>query len=84
MVDYSAIVAIIGMLSFVFGAFNYVVIRPLNTAIKTLQLAIDEMRRENKEREDKRQLLDVRMSVAEDSLKQAHKRLDHLEERVEG
>ena len=69
------------ILAFAGSVFSYVVLVPLNSAIKDLREMIAEIRKEAREREEKRQEMDLRIVKCEESSKSAHHRIDRLEGR---
>ena len=69
------------ILAFASSVFSYVVLVPLNSAIKDLREMIAEIRKEAREREEKRQEMDLRIVKCEESSKSAHHRIDRLEGR---
>lgn len=67
------------VLAFVGAVFSYVVLRPLNSAIRELRSMIREIRVELHKSEEKRQEMDKRLVRVEESAKSAHHRMDGLE-----
>lgn len=68
----------VAILSFVFGAFYYIVLKPLNASIEELRRCIDDMRTDMKAERERREELYRRVMLCEDHVKAAHKRLDSL------
>lgn len=69
------------VLAFAGTVFSYIVLKPLNSAIEELRSMIADIRKEAKDREEKRQEMDLRIVKCEESTKSAHHRLDRLEGR---
>lgn len=63
---------------FLCGIFKYVILNPLDRSIKSLQKMLEAMRDEEKQREEKRQAMDLRLARAEESIKSAHHRVDQI------
>lgn len=64
------------------SCFNFSVIKPLNTAIRSLNEAIAAMRAQLHEVDEKRQHMAERLAKAEASAASAHHRIDGLETRI--
>lgn len=60
----------------------WIIIKPLHDSIIDLQNLIKEMRQDIKDEAEKRQGVEIRLSVAEDSLKNAHHRLSKIEDEI--
>lgn len=73
----AALVAVIGSVCY---AFDYIVIKPLMTAIKELRDAVKEMRTEAKERAKALGDIHVRLTLVEDQVKHIGHRLDKLDD----
>ena len=71
-----------GLLGVLGVVFNYSVIRPLNTAINNLNIAIGQMQKQLHEVDEKRQDMDKRLVNVESSVKYAHHRLDEIAQRL--
>ena len=76
-------VQFIGILLFLGGIFRYIVLKPLDASINLLKDTIEKMSEQENAREEKRQSMDKRLVVVEQSAKSAHHRIDHLEELVD-
>ena len=63
------------------GAY-WIIIKPLHDSIIDLQNLIKEMRQDIKDEAEKRQGVEIRLSVAEDSLKNAHHRINKIEDEI--
>ena len=66
------------ILSFFFGIFRYVVLKPLNVSIEELRRCIDDMRSNIKTEHERREELYNRLMLCEHDVKAANKRLDSL------
>lgn len=77
--DWQMIGVIITSMGLAGAFFNFAVIRPLQRSIDALEESIREIRNDLKDYQAQRQELAVRMSVAEDSIKNTHYRLSKLE-----
>ena len=73
------IAPITGVLVVVWGVFQYVILRPLNSAIESLREAIKELRSEIKEAEERRHEMEVKLTEIDARAKSAQHRLDNLE-----
>lgn len=83
MMDWLAIISSITVPLLALGAvFNFSVIKPLNTAIRSLNEAIAAMRAQLHEVDEKRQHMAERLAKAEASAASAHHRIDGLETRI--
>lgn len=60
--------------------FNFVVIKPLTISIDGLRLSIAELKAEVKASAADRRALEGRIHKIDESVKSAHKRIDHLTE----
>lgn len=76
----TSLAAGVAVVAFCCAAFSYVILRPLNLAIKALQLSVDKLTAAVNEIEAKRQSMDIRLTRVESSTASAHKRLDELTE----
>lgn len=66
------------ILSFFFGIFSYVVLKPLNASIADLRVCIDDMRADMARERELREELYRRVMMCEEHVKEAHRRLDSL------
>lgn len=66
------------ILSFFFGIFRYVVLKPLNVSIEELRRCIDDMRSDIKTEHERREELYRRVMLCEEHVREAHKRLDSI------
>ena len=73
---------IIGIITLICSGFYWLIIKPLRDSILDLARLIKEMRADLKEEAEKRQNVEIRLSVAEDSLKNAHHRLNKIENEI--
>lgn len=64
------------ILLFLAGVFSYVVLKPLNQAIGSLQEAIKELRDEMRAGEERRHRMEIRLAEIDQSTRSAHHRLD--------
>lgn len=62
------------------GWFNFVVIKPLTLSIDGLRVSIAELKAEVKASAADRRALESRINKVDESVKSAHKRIDHLQE----
>ena len=76
------IVPVTALLGILGAIFNAAVIKPLCDQIKNLSDVIESMKQQMHDTEAKRQEMDMRLARVEESAKQAHHRLDDLQERV--
>lgn len=67
------------VLGVVWGVFQYVILRPLNSAIDSLKEAIKELRQEIKAGEEHRHEMEVKITEIDARAKSAQHRLDNLE-----
>ena len=74
------VVAGCALLTLFSSGVYWIIIKPLHDSIIDLQSLIREIRNDIKEEQEKRQNVEIRLSVAEDSLKNAHHRLNKLED----
>lgn len=66
------------ILSFFFGIFRYVVLKPLNVSIEELRRCIDDMRTDMARERERREELYRRVMLCEEHVREAHKRLDSI------
>ena len=74
------LVEIITIISFAAGIMNYVIVRPLKDAVGVLSKSLDKLEQTLTDVKEKEITLEQRVSFNENSIKSAHKRIDHLEE----
>ena len=74
------VVAGCALLTLFSSGVYWIIIKPLHDSIIDLQSLIREIRNDIKEEQEKRQNVEIRLSVAEDSPKNAHHRLNKLED----
>ena len=72
----------VAIITLICSGFYWLIIKPLRDSILDLARLIKEMRADLKEEAEKRQGVEVRLSVAEDSLKNAHYRLNKIEDEI--
>ena len=72
----------VAIITLICSGFYWLIIKPLRDSILDLARLIKEMRADLKEESEKRQGVEVRLSVAEDSLKNAHHRLNKIEDEI--
>lgn len=72
----------VAVITLICSGFYWLIIKPLRDSILDLARLIKEMRADLKEESEKRQGVEVRLSVAEDSLKNAHHRLNKIEDEI--
>lgn len=63
---------------FVGGVFTYVVLRPLNFTIKDLRLAIQDLRKDLKDCEERRHMMEIKLAEIDQRARVAHSRIDEL------
>ena len=68
-----------GLMVVIWGVFQYVILKPLNSAIESLRDAIKELRSEIKEAEERRHEMEVKLTEIDARAKSAQHRLDNLE-----
>lgn len=68
-----------GVLIVIWCVFQYVILKPLNSAIESLRDAIKELRAEIKEAEERRHELEIRITDIDARARSAHHRIDSLE-----
>jgi hypothetical protein len=72
----------VAIITLICSGFYWLIIKPLRDSILDLARLIKEMRADLKEESEKRQGVEIRLSVAEDSLKNAHHRLSKIEDEI--
>ena len=72
----------VAVITLICSGFYWLVIKPLRDSILDLAKLIKEMRQDIKDESEKRQNVEIRLSVAEDSLKNAHHRLNKIENEI--
>lgn len=72
----------VAVITLICSGFYWLVIKPLRDSILDLARLIKEMRQDIKDESEKRQGVEIRLSVAEDSLKNAHHRLNKIEDEI--
>ena len=77
--DSSIITTAVGLAGLAGTVFYYAVIKPLTGAIADLRDLIRDMREDLQRNEGKRQEMDLRLVVVEESAKSAHHRIDGIE-----
>ena len=68
-----------GLMVVIWVVFQYVILKPLNSAIESLRDAIKELRSEIKEAEERRHEMEVKLTEIDARAKSAQHRLDNLE-----
>lgn len=68
-----------GVLVIVWYVFQYVILKPLNSAIESLRDAIKELRNEIRESEERRHAIEVKLADVDARSRSAHHRIDSLE-----
>ena len=68
----------VAILSFVFGAFYSIVLKPLNASIADLRACIDAMRTDMARERARREALYRRVMLCEEHVRAAQKRLDSI------
>lgn len=76
------VVAACALFSLVASGIYWIIIKPLHDSIIDLQSLIKEIRADIRDEQEKRQGVEIRLSVAEDSLKNAHYRLNKIEDDI--
>ena len=80
--DWTTVMAVAAESTVILGClgtvFRFVVLKPLNVSIQTLQKTIEKMNKQEDAREEKRQEMDKRLVAVEESTKSAHKRIDEI------
>ena len=72
-------VEILGIIGFTAGVLKYIVIDPIQQAMKALEEAMKELKGMLKELSEDQRDIDKRLVAVEESAKQAHKRIDGIE-----
>jgi hypothetical protein len=63
---------------FVGGVFTYVVLRPLNFTMKDLRLAIQDLRKDLRDCEERRHMMEIKLAEVDQRARVAHSRIDEL------
>jgi hypothetical protein len=66
------------VLGFIGGVFSYVVLRPLNSTMTELRVAVQELRKDLKDSEERRHKIEIKLAEVDQRAKVAHSRIDEL------
>lgn len=77
--DINSLASTTVVLGFAGGVFSYVVLRPLNTAIDSLNKAVSDLRMELMTAERRRHDLELKIAEVDQRARSAHHRIDRLE-----
>lgn len=78
-IDMAFASAMVGILTFICGGFNYIVIKPLKKAIDDLSIVINELKKESKERTNTIHQVNTRLTLVEDIVDRLERKIDKLE-----
>jgi hypothetical protein len=63
---------------FIGSVFTYVVLRPLNATITDLHYAIQDLRKDLRDSEERRHMMEIKLAEVDQRARVAHSRLDEL------
>jgi hypothetical protein len=63
---------------FIGGVFTYVVLRPLNATITDLHYAIQDLRKDLKDCEERRHIMEIKLAEVDQRARVAHSRIDEI------
>lgn len=68
------------VLGFIGGVFSYFVLRPLSNAISELRVMVQELRKDLRDCEERRHMMELRVAEIDQRARSAHHRIDDLVE----
>lgn len=66
------------VLGFAGGVFSFVILKPLNSTMTELRVAIQELRKDLKDCEERRHMMEIKLAEIDQRARVAHSRIDEL------